>query len=182
MDSEEKNNLISNTASIMLNFSIGVDQNYSSLSNSSYLSSNQFYIAEKMGSLLKALPDRICDQMAWNGFVIVRVLPRFFGAARIFWFCIKVQVIDCPQPNSNIVREQYRSDIAVFTVNRLFSSFQAFLTYNCAAFHAKPLTDFIYWIIYLFSNNSIGPVELWKLWVEFILYPSLNVFFDLMGK
>lgn len=127
LDSEEKNNLISNTASIMLNFSIGVDQNYSSLSNSSYLSSNQFYIAEKMGSLLKALPDRICDQMAWNGFVIVRVLPRIFGAARIFWFCIKVQVIDCPQPNSNIVREQYRSDIAVFTVNWLFSSFQAFL-------------------------------------------------------
>lgn len=69
-------------------------------------------------------------------------------------------MIDCPQPNSNIVREQYGSDIAVFTVNRLFSSFQAFLTYNCTAFHAKPLTDFIYWIIYLFSNNSIGPVEL----------------------
>lgn len=135
-----------------------------------------------MGNLLKALPDRICDQMAWNGFVIVRVLPRFLGRLEFFDFASKYKWLIVLSPTPILFGNNIEVILPYSTVNRLFSSFQAFLTYNCAAFHAKPLTDFIYWIIYLFSNNSIGPVELWKLWVEFILYPSLNVFFDLMGK
>lgn len=100
LDSEEKNNLISNTASIMLNSNIGVDQNYSSLSYSSYLSSNQFYIAEKMGSLLKALPNRICDQMAWNGFVIVLFSSGFLGRLEFFDFASKYKwlIVLSPTP------------------------------------------------------------------------------------